>query len=83
LAQARLVLTAACLHVHARIGPDPTISELRDLLLSLGAGAAAWAALAASPIQFVRYTAAEFADADGALGSAIDLAVRAVTVAVM
>jgi hypothetical protein len=81
LAQARLVLTAACLHVHARIGPDPTFDELRDLLLNLRAGAAAWTALAASPIQFVRYTAAELADSDGGLGSAIDLAVRAVNVA--
>jgi hypothetical protein len=77
LAQSRLVLTAACLHVHARIGPDPTYEELRQLLLNLRAGAAAWAALAASPIQFVRYTAAELAETDGGLGSAIDLAVRA------
>jgi hypothetical protein len=80
LAQARLVLTAACLHVHTRIGPDPTFDELRDLLLKLRAGAAARAALAASPIQFVRYTAAELADSDGGLGLAIDLAVRAVDV---
>jgi hypothetical protein len=79
LAQARLVLTAACLHVHARVGPDPTLGELRDFLLNLRAGAPAWTALAASPIQFVRYTAAELADAEGALASAIDLAVRALT----
>ena len=79
LAQARLVLTAACLPVHARVGPDPTLGELRDFLLNLRAGAPAWTALAASPIQFVRYTAAELADADGALGTAIDLAVRALT----
>jgi hypothetical protein len=78
LAQARLVLTAACLHIHARIGPDPTFDELRDLLLNLRVGASAWTALAASPIQFVRYTAAELADSDGGLGLAIDLAVSAV-----
>lgn len=74
------MLTAAFLHVHARVGPDPTFDELHDLLLSLRPGAAAWAALAASPIQFVRYTAAELADADGGLGSALDLAIRAVNV---
>ena len=77
VAQARLILTAACLHIHAGIGPDPTLGELRDLLLNLQAGAAAWAALAASPIQFVRYTAAELAESDSGLRSAIDLAVRA------
>jgi hypothetical protein len=81
LADARLVLTAACLHVHARVGPDPTLGELRELLLNLQAGAAAWAALTASPIQFVRYVAAELAEADGALASAIDVAVRALTAA--
>ena len=73
------MLTAACLHLHARIGPDPTLDELRDLLLTLRASAAAGTALAASPIQFVRYTAAELAETDGGLGSAIDLAVRALT----
>ncbi|MEW6597890.1 MAG: hypothetical protein AB1429_10375 [Pseudomonadota bacterium] len=83
LAQARLVLTAACLHIHARIGPDPTFDELRDLLLTLRASAAAWTALAASPIQFVRYTAAELAETDGGLGSAIDLAVRALNAAAL
>jgi hypothetical protein len=59
------------------------LGELRDLLLNLQAGAAAWAALAASPIQFVRYTAAELAEADGALGLAIDVAVRALTPATL
>jgi hypothetical protein len=83
LAQARLVLTAACLHVHARVGPEPTLDELRDLLLNLGAGASSCAALAASPIQFVRYMAAELTDSNGALGSAIDLAVRALNVAAL
>lgn len=77
LAQARLLLTAACLHIHARVGPDPTLAELRELVLNLGAGTAAWQALASSPIQFVRYTAAELADTDGVLGPAIDLTVRA------
>ncbi len=77
--QARLILTAACLHIQAGIGPDPTVGELRDLLLALGSGATAWMALASSPIQFVQYVAAEFADsADGSLRSAIGLAVRAV-----
>jgi hypothetical protein len=56
---------------------------LRDFLLNLHAGAAGWAALAASPIQFVRYAAAELAEADGALGSAIDVAVRALTAATL
>ena len=83
LAHARLVLTAACLHVHARVGPDPTLGELRDFLHNLHTGAAAWAALAASPIQFVRYAAAELADADDALGLAIDVAVRALTTAAL
>jgi hypothetical protein len=59
------------------------LADLRDLLLDLHASAAAWAALAASPIQFVQYTAAELADADGALGSAIDVAVRALTAATL
>jgi hypothetical protein len=77
LSQARFVLTAACLHIHARVGPDPTIGDLRDLLAGLRDGAIAWRALAASPIQFVRYAAAELADADGALGSAMELALRA------
>jgi hypothetical protein len=76
VAQARLVLTAACLHVHARVGPDPTLGELRDLVVSLGAGAGAWTVLASSPIQFVRYMAAELADAHGTLGAAVDLAAR-------
>ena len=77
LSQARLLLTAACLHVHARIGPDPTIADLRRLLVSLRAGAGAREALTSSPIQFVRYAAAELADSYGALGETIDLAVRA------
>jgi hypothetical protein len=59
------------------------LGELRDFLLNLHAGAAGWAALAASPIQFVRYAAAELAEADGALGSAIDVAVRALTAATL
>jgi len=75
--QARLILTAACLHVQARIGPDPTVGELRELLVALSSGATAWSALASSPIQFVQYAAAEFGDAaDGAL-SAINLAIQA------
>jgi hypothetical protein len=77
LSQARLLLTAACLHVHARIGPDPTVDDLRGLLVSLRAGAGARDALTSSPIQFVRYAAAELADTDVALGATIDLAVRA------
>jgi hypothetical protein len=83
LSQARFVLTAACLHIHAGVGPDPTIGDLRDLLAGLRDGAIAWTALAASPIQFVRYAAAELADADGGLGSAIDMAVRALTAATL
>jgi hypothetical protein len=83
LGQARFLLTAACLHIHARIGPDPTVGEVRDLLVALGSGTAAWTALAASPIQFVRYAAAEFMDSDGALSSAIELAVSALSVATL
>lgn len=84
IGQARLILTAACLHVQSRIGPDPTLRDLRELLLRLGAGRAAWAPLAASPIQFVQYAAAEFADAsDGALTAAIGAAVRALNASVL
>lgn len=77
LSQARLLLTAAFLHINARIGPDPTVADLQGLLVSLGAGAGARDALSASPIQFVRYAAAELADSDVALVATIDLAVRA------
>jgi hypothetical protein len=76
LTEARLVLTAACLHIHARIGPDPSLGDLRDFIMDLRGGAANWVTLAASPIQFVRYAAAEFGDAGGATRSVLDLVLR-------
>jgi hypothetical protein len=81
-AQARLVLTAASLLLQARIGPDPTLCDLRCLLSGLASGALDCTLLAVSPIQFVQYVAAELADArDGAFDAAFDLAVRAVSAA--
>jgi hypothetical protein len=78
-ALATLVLTAAGLHLEARIGPEPTLADLRGLLRKLAAGPDAWAELASSPIQFVQYAAAEFTDAvPAAFVRGISLAIEAV-----
>ena len=76
-----VVLTAACLHLGAGTGPEPTLEDLRRLLEGLGNRAdQAIAALAASPMAFTQYAAAELrADSNGTWIDAVDLAVRAVS----
>lgn len=77
-ALATVLLTAAGLHLEARIGPEPTLADLRGLLRDLAAGPDAWAGLASSPIQFVQYAAAEFTEAvPAAFVRAISLAIEA------
>ena len=79
LRAARLLLTAVCLHIHAGFGPEPNIGDLRALLVRLQDSAASWVSLSQSPIQFVRYAAAEVLDAGGALRPAFELALAALS----
>ena len=77
--QARLVLTAACLHLQARVGPLPELSDLHQLLADMaGHDNQLRGAMALSPLQIVQYVAHEFlGDAEGS-DPAISLALRAV-----
>ncbi len=80
LGDARLLLTAACLHLYPVAGPDPTLADLHAFLVSLGRPEArAWKAMAASPLGLVQYVAEEFKGESARSGSAaLSLAIRAV-----
>jgi hypothetical protein len=49
--------------------------------MDLRGSATSWVPLATSPIQFVRYAAAEFSDAGGAARSVLDLVIRSLEAA--
>jgi hypothetical protein len=56
-----LILTAACLHLSAGMGPDPTLADVRVFLEQLAEGPGiAWRSLATSRLPFLQYVAAEF-----------------------
>lgn len=80
LASARLLLTAACLYLYPITGPDPALSDLQALLISLAASdPSTRAALARSAAGVVQYISMEFFDGRGlAQQEAISLAVEAV-----
>ncbi|MBV9511640.1 MAG: hypothetical protein JO303_15310 [Caulobacteraceae bacterium] len=78
---ARLILTAACLHLHPITGPDPTLGDLRAFLRALAAADPnAWADLARSPLGLVQYVGQDFGGGDTPRAqAALALAVQAVT----
>jgi hypothetical protein len=56
-----LILTAACLHLSAGMGPDPTLADVRLFLEQLADGSGgAWRSLSTSRLPFLQYVAAEF-----------------------
>jgi hypothetical protein len=58
-----LILTAACLHLSAGMGPDPTLDDVRLFLEQLADGSrGAWRSLSTSRLPFLQYVAAEFDD---------------------
>jgi hypothetical protein len=59
-----LILTAVCLILHARLGPQMTLGKLRAALAHLGPLPSLAAEMIRSPMQLVRYAGAEIADAD-------------------
>jgi len=79
---ARMILSAACLHLHAQVGPEPGLEDVGHLLGGLLAQEpSAWAALRGSAIQFVQYAVEDLLDSSpelvkGALSDAL-LAVSA------
>jgi hypothetical protein len=79
LREAQLLLTAACLHLQGQIGGRLSCEALLAILRRLGGQGGAAAGLTKSPLQFVRYVAAEVLDREPArLAATLDLAVRAV-----
>lgn len=72
-----MLLTAACLHLSAGAGPDPTQAQATLLVTTLANGDRdVWRKLAVSPLPFVRYVAIEFCD--GVDAAIAELVVRAV-----
>lgn len=61
---ARLILTAACLHLQADVAVRPSLSGLLTLLRSFAAGQQSTVLWASSPMQFLQYAAAELAALD-------------------
>lgn len=78
---ALLLLTATCVYLHGRTGPDPRLPDLLRMLKQLRPGLPGQALFAASPVQFLQYVAAELAD--GVDAGAIDLAIRQVMAATL
>ena len=61
---ARLLLTAACLYLGSRNGPEATLSDVQDLLEEIGRSLHATRAFEASPMQFLRYVGLELRSLD-------------------
>jgi hypothetical protein len=81
LREAQLILTAVCLHLHGQVGGRLNGHVLLAGLERLTGRRQGAADLAQSPLQFVRYVAAEVSEAEpGSLAMAIDLAIRAVQI---
>ena len=60
---AQMILSAACLHLHAQVGPEPGLDDVGRLLAALLAyEPSAWAALRHSSVQFVQYAVEELID---------------------
>jgi hypothetical protein len=79
LGNARLILTAMCLHLQGQIGGSVSCEAMLAMLWRLGGQGVAAAGLTQSPLQFVRYVAAELLDSEPAsLAIALELAIRAV-----
>lgn len=77
---ALLILTAACLHLGSRIGPQPTLADVQVFLRTLATPPCpAWRLLADSPLQFLQFVAAEFESCVGTADEPLDLAIAAVT----
>jgi hypothetical protein len=75
---ARLLLTAACLHIQGRMGPEPSLEGVVLLLTELAIDRSEKDVFGTSPIQFVQYVAAELKDvAPAARAAAFSLAIRA------
>jgi hypothetical protein len=81
LRDAQLILTAVCLHLHGQVGGRLNGQALLAGLERLMGRRTGAADLAQSPLQFVRYVAAEVNEAEpGNLALALDLAMRAVQI---
>lgn len=80
MGSARLLLTAACLHLYPVRGPDPTLADLHALLLALAASdPVAWGALTRSPLPVVQFAAMELEEGRGrGPQAAISLAIQSV-----
>jgi hypothetical protein len=77
---ARLLLTAACLHLDSQNGPDPTWADLQHLLVRALRAPDSLASFGASPMQFLRFTWAELSGLElGALNAVLDQCLHAVT----
>jgi hypothetical protein len=78
---ARMVLSAACLHLHAQVGPEPGLEDVGRLLGGLLAQEpSAWAALRDCSIQFVQYAVVDLLDSRPELvKDALSEALRAVS----
>jgi hypothetical protein len=75
---AQLLLTAACLHVQGRMGPEPSLEGVVLLLSELTFDGCGKGGFGSSPMQFLQYVAAELKDATPAARvAAIALAARA------
>ncbi len=70
------MLTATCVYLHGQTGPDPGFADILQMLKQLRPGLPGQALLAASPMQFLQYVAAELAD--GVDAGAVDLAIRVI-----
>jgi hypothetical protein len=74
----QLILTAACLHVQSRMGPEPSLEGVVLLLTELAIDRRGEDVFWTSPMQLVQYVAAELEDVTpAARAAAFDLATRA------
>jgi len=56
---ARLIMTAACLHLHSQAARTPTVTDLLALLLVFTSHTNAQTLLGSSPMQFLQFAGAE------------------------
>lgn len=79
LSDAQLLLTATCLHLQGQIGSGLSCEAMLAMLWRLGGQGVSAMGLTQSPLQFVRYVAAEVLDSEpSSLAAAVALAIRAV-----
>jgi hypothetical protein len=76
--ESRLILTAACLRLHSRLGPLPTVGDLLRLLSQVANCPSAASPFAGSPMQFLQFVDAELASlAPAEIAPAVELCQQA------